>query len=456
MRRFGTAGIRGVTNVEITPELAMRLGRAYAAVLQRRGLSGSVGVAHDPRFGAELLARAASAGFASQGLGVQFYGCVPTGAFSMNVARTGQAGGLLVTGSHMPPDRIGLMLLEADGAVAPFSLTDEVEVLLDAPPVPVPPQRLGHLEEAFHPFELYISEVMQTLDARLCRSRKFRVLVDPANGAASYVAKEFFEWLGCEVDLIHFDPNPLPDRPSEPRAHTVGAAIAAVKAGGHDLGICFDVDADRSLFIDAAGTPASEDAVGALFAKHELKPGDLCVVPVNSSGLIEQVCADAGARLEYCKVGQPHVVEALKRRGAVYAYEESGKYWFGRVFPWADGLFSAGRLLERMARSGRSFADLLAQIPRFHQAKRNVEVEVPRHAAVLERVAARLQSELKDGAAGDTDLDGLKRTYRDRSWLMFRRSGTEPLVRVYTDAPSKERAESLAAAGEALLRECLR
>jgi phosphomannomutase/phosphoglucomutase len=296
---------------------------------------------------------------------------------------------------------------------------------------------------------------MQRLDARLCRSRKFRVLVDPANGAASYVAKEFFEWLGCEVDLIHFDPNPLPDRPSEPRAHTVGAAIGAVKRGVHDLGICFDVDADRSLFIDATGTPASEDAVGALFAKHELKAGDLCVVPVNSSGLIERICAEAGAGLEYCRVGQPHIVEALKSRGAVYAYEESGKYWFGRVYPWADGLYSAGRLLELMARTGRPLADLLSDLPRHHQAKRNVEVPSDRHAPAIERVAARLKTDLADGVAADTHLDGLKRSYRDGAWLLFRRSGTEPLIRVYTDAPTRERAESLAAAGERLLRECL-
>lgn len=455
-RLFGTAGIRGVTNRDITPELALRLARAYARVLRRRGSPGtSVAVAHDTRYGAELLGRAASAGFAGEGFHVQFYGCVPTGAFSLNIARTGQAGGLLVTGSHMPPDRIGLLLLEADGAIAPFSLTDEVEAALDERSDGVPASKIGRLEEAFHPFELYISEIMQRLETRLCRSKKFRVLVDPANGAASYIAKEFFEWLGCAVDLIHFDPNPVPDRPSEPRAATVGAAISAVRAGGHDLGVCFDVDADRSLFIDASGTPASEDAVGALFARQELQQNDLCVVPVNSSGLIERVCAERGARLEYCRVGQPHIVEALKTRGAVYSYEESGKYWFARAFPWADGLYTAGRLLELMARSGRSFADLLAEFPRFHQEKRNVEVDSGRHEAVLERVAGRLRRELNDGLDRDDTLDGLKRVYRDHAWLLFRRSGTEPLIRVYSDAPTKERALDLAERGERLLRECL-
>jgi phosphomannomutase/phosphoglucomutase len=456
-RRFGTAGIRGVTNLEITPELALRLARAAARVLRRRGAaSDSVSVGHDTRWGAELLGRAASAGFAAEGFHVPFLGCVPTGVFSLNVARTRQAGGLYVTGSHMPPDRIGLLLVEHDGAMAPFSFTDEVEAGLDAGSAPgVPPDRLGRLEESFHPYELYVSEIMQRLDARLCRRRKFRVLVDPANGAASYVAKEFFEWLGCAVELIHFDPNPVPDRPSEPRASTVGAAVRAVREGGHDLGVCFDVDADRSLFIDASGAPASEDAVGALFADHELKPGDLCVVPVNSSGLIERVCAARGARLEYCRIGQPHVVEALKTRGAVFSYEESGKYWFGRVYPWADGLYSAGRLLELMARTERPFAELAAAHPRYHQEKRNVEADPARHAGVLERVSARLRTELADGLERDVSLDGLKRVYRDGAWLLFRPSGTEPLIRVYSDAPDGARARELAEAGERLLRDCL-
>src|SRR4029077_17771349 len=120
---FGTAGIRGVTNTGITAELALRVARAYGDWIQRHARqSGSVAGGHDTRWGAEMPARAAASGFASAGLHVQFYGCVSTGILSLNVARTKQCGGLLVTGSHMPPDRIGLILVEGDGAIAPFSV----------------------------------------------------------------------------------------------------------------------------------------------------------------------------------------------------------------------------------------------------------------------------------------------------------------------------------------------
>ena len=457
-RLFGTAGIRGVTNAGITPELALRLARAYGDWLRASGAPRrSVAVAHDTRWGAEMLARAAASGFASAGLHVQFYGCVSTGVFSLNLARTEQDGGLLVTGSHMPPDRIGLILLGGDGAICPFSITDRVEEILasDEPPREVAPRDIGRLEEAFHPYELYVSECMKALDAPLCRSRKFKVVADPANGTASYIAKEFFEWLGCAVELLNYDPAPVPDRPSEPRAHTVGAAIELVRREHADLGACFDVDADRVLFIDAAGTPLSEDTAGAVFARRILKPGDVCVVPINSSGLIERVCLEAGARLEYCGVGQPEEVEAIRRHGAVFSYEESGKYYFPPRFLWADGLYSAGRLLEIMAREGRTAAELAAEFPRYHQVKRNVDAPDDRKDAAMGALQRRLESSLTRGRVRDVTVDGFKRVYEDHAWLLFRKSGTEPLIRVYSDAPTLPRAEELATTGEALLRECL-
>ena len=201
-RLFGTAGIRGVTNTGITAELALRVARAYGDwIAKSRPKPPTVAVGHDTRWGAEMLARAAASGFASAGLHVQNYGCVSTGVFCLNVARTNLDGGLLVTGSHLPPDRTGLILIEGDGAIAPFSVTDQVEEILQSEDFrEVPPQKIGRLEEAFHPYEQYISECMQALDAPLCRQKKYKILADPANGTGSYIAMEFFQWLGCRTE----------------------------------------------------------------------------------------------------------------------------------------------------------------------------------------------------------------------------------------------------------------
>lgn len=455
-RLFGTAGIRGVANADVTPELAVRLARAFGQWIRRHALRhGSAAVSHDPRWGASMLARAAAAGFASAGFNVRHTGLATAGAFAANVARARQDGGLYVTGSHMPPDRIGLLLATADGAVAPFPVTDAVETLLDNPAPPLPPDRIGRIEDAPDAGELYLDTILGAVDVPLVRSRSFRVLLDNANGAAGPAALEFFRRLGVEAEILHAEPGPVPARPSEPRAHTVGEAVRRVRETSPDLGACFDVDADRVLFIDRRGTPVSEDAAGALFARHELAPGDACVVPVNSSGLIERVCREAGARLEYCAIGQPSVIQAIRDLGAAFSYEESGKYWFARRFPWSDGLYSTARFLEIMARTGRSAEELIAGLPAFFQSKRNVPVEDGKKDRLMEAVAARLRSALAEDRLHDLTLDGFKRVYRDGSWLLFRKSGTEPLVRVYSDAPSRARADGLAAAGEALLRECL-
>ncbi|MFN3487072.1 MAG: phosphoglucomutase, partial [Planctomycetota bacterium] len=235
----------------------------------------------------------------------------------------------------------------------------------------------------------------------------------------------------------------------------VSEALRLTRQERCDLGACYDVDADRVLFIDAEGRAVSEDTVGALFALHELGPGDVCVVPVNSSGLIERVCRDVGARVEYCAIGQPWEVQAIRDHGAAFCYEESGKYYFPRRFLWPDGLYSTGRLLELMARTGKSLAELAAGLPAYRQVKRNVPVADAQKAGVMERAVRLLESRLTRGRVRDVTVDGFKRVFDDHSWLLLRPSGTEPCVRIYSDAPSLPRAEELAAEGERLIQECL-
>lgn len=458
-RMFGTAGIRGVTNVEITPVMTLKLATVYGDWLVEQGKeTPSVGIGYDTRYGAEVLARTAAAGFASAGCNVTFYGCVPTGVYALNLDRNGQDGGILITGSHMPPDRIGVIACLGDGACAPLDITDQLEERYHAfakRTRQVPAHRIGRIDEEFHAYEQYVAEVVKLIDPLPIKEKKYRVLIDPANGAGSYIAKELFQWYGCDVEMIHFDPSPLPDRPSEPRANTIGKAIETVRELKCDMGLCLDVDADRSVFIAADGTPISEDTVGCIFAKEELGKGDLCVVPINSSGMIEAVCGEIGARLEYCRVGQPLTIQAVKEKGALFSYEESGKYYFARHQAWADGLFSGLKMLSVMAKQGKTLEELVRPLPVFHQVKHTVEVEDRKKEAAIEAAVRLMENRLTEGKLRDTTLDGFKRSFEDHSWLLLRKSGTEPLIRVYSDAPSRERAEALVREGTSVLKEAL-
>jgi phosphomannomutase/phosphoglucomutase len=459
-RMFGTAGIRGVTNRDITPELALKIGLvAGDRMAELKDGRAVAAVGHDTRYGAEILARAAASGLASAGVDVQFFGCVPTGVLALNLERSKLDGGILVTGSHLPPDRTGLIYLQSDGAFAPYSVSDDLERRYHELPTrnrTVRPEDIGRVDEVFHPYENYVSEVVRLVDTRMIRERKYKILIDPANGPASYVAKELFQWFGCEVEMLNYDPSPIPGRPSEPRAHTVEEASSLVSVMDCDLGLCVDVDADRALFIGPDGKAVSEDAIGAIFARSELGRGDVCVTPVTSSGLIEVVCRERGATLEYCGVGQPHTAQAIRDLGAAYAYEESGKYYFPRDRVWSDGLYSGAKLLEQMAATNLPLPGLIARMPVFHQARRNLKVEDSFKASALAEVGRLLESDLTEGRVRDLRLDGLKRVYDDGSWLFFRASATEPAMRIFADAPQAERAETLVREGERVLLEALK
>lgn len=299
-----------------------------------------------------------------------------------------------------------------------------------------------------------------SVDANLIKAKKYRVLLDPVNGPATLVFPGLLKDLGCEVFLVNDNLSPKFNRPSEPRAGNLAETAAKVREHQCDFGIATDVDADRVLFIDADGRALSEDLVGAIFASEVISGDKVCVTPVNSSGLIEEVVAGARGKLEYCRIGQPETIKAIKQSGACFSYEESGKYYFSGLAFWPDALLASLKLMEILARRGVRLSELAAEFKPFYQVKRLLRHDELFGPAVkgaggdkfFRKIRELWDSELKEQAVKDVVIDGLKRIYHDQSWLLIRQSGTEPLVRVYADAPSRERAEELASQGAALVR----
>jgi len=456
-KMFGTAGIRGLTNREITPDMALRIARAFG---DRLGNRGRAVVGRDTRYGAEMLSLAATAGLVSAGFDVSDCGVIPTGGLCTLMTRGKYDGGVLITGSHTPPDRIGIICLLPDGAYIPDGIAREVEEryeALDRSRSDVPPEHVGRFAPEPEPIPRYLASLVESVDRERIAARRFRVVVDPVNGAASEVFPELLRRLGCEVHVIHGTPGPVFARPSEPRAPVLGAARAKVLEVGADLGCCTDVDADRVLFVDEQGRVLSEDLVGALFADHLFgRGGGTCVVPINSSGVIEWLAARSGFTLVDCPPGQPATVEVVKRHRADYAYEESGKYYFCRRALWCDGLFAAARLLEILAAAGKPLSALAAPYPTFHQVKHTVHCDDAIKEPAMARVFRMMEGELLDGRRKDVTLDGFKRVFQDDAWLLIRKSGTEPLIRVYSDAMSPERAQDLVRQGKDLLGRAMR
>ena len=451
---FGTSGVRGFTNSEMTPELVLELAQSFGTVL---GAGTNVATGRDTRFGAQMLESAAQSGLMSAGLNVESCGVVPMAALASYIVNERLGGGVLITGSHMPPDRIGLILMNSEGAYTPYSVSDEVESIHGQGRwARVPYDKVGKSAHASKPLERYIGRVGKMVNRRSISLNRFKVLVDTGNGTAGAVLPRLLRDLCCEVECLHIDQKPRPDRDCEPRAATLKATAQRARELKAQLAAATDIDADRVVFFDEKAEGIPEDVTGCIFASYVLsKRKGPVVVPVNSSILIEKVCKDAGVPLHYCRVGQPSTMEAIRKFGAVFSYEESGKYYFVRDELWCDGILATMKFLEVMASRKCKASELASEFPRLAQVKYKLPCPDADKARVYPAVREVLASHPFDETDRLIDLDGLKTIYKSGSWLLIRVSGTEPLVRVFAEAAKEEAAKELADYGVDLVKSIL-
>ncbi|MBI2920734.1 MAG: hypothetical protein HYY18_06570 [Planctomycetes bacterium] len=448
---FGTAGIRGRTNIEITPLLALQMSRCWGDLI---GNDGTAGLGRDTRPGSDMLARAAAAGLQAAGIHVQDCGIIPTGGLATWVRAQKCDGAVLITGSHTPPDRNGFIIMNEHGGYLPDDEAVQLERMYAAAgqrAETLGHERLGSYTLARNPLGVYREALVKACDPRAVSAKKFRVMFDPCNGAACYIFRQLFEVLGVTGVPSNADPKPFPDRATEPRAGNLRDIANLVPAEKCDFGVATDIDADRVLFIDETGRVLSEDLAGALFAHATLKKGGLCVTPINSSNLIEETCEQIGARLEFCRAGQPATVEKILALKADYAYEESGKYYFAKDATWCDGVLATVKMLALLTASGKKLSELAEALPKYAQVKEMVTCPDGAKATLMEKVRAIWETEGVKGRKADLTIDGLKRTYEDRSWVLIRKSGTEPVIRVYSDARTEKRARELVEWGKGVV-----
>jgi phosphoglucosamine mutase len=441
--KFGTDGVRGVANVDLTPELALALGRAAVRVLG----GDRYAVGRDTRRSGPLLEAALAAGLASEGADVTVLGVVPTPEVAWWSA-TQDAPAAMVSASHNPFADNGIKLFSAGGRKLPDDVERRVEAELQrllgavvsgdsaaAPPGPVPTgANVGRIVPAAGddgPHRGYAAAVAASIDGR--RLDGLTAVVDCANGSASVVAPAVLRDLGVEVHVLHDRPDGANINDGCGSTHTDGLARAVV-ARGADLGLGFDGDADRVLMVDAAGELVDGDQLIALCAvdRHErgTLPGDAVVVTVMTNLGFRLAMEAHGIAVVETAVGDRYVLEALEARGLALGGEQSGHVIFRDLATTGDGLLTAVQALDVVVRTGRSLAELAGVMSRLPQVLRNVRV-ARRDPAVVERLAA-------DIAAVEGRLGELGR-------VLVRPSGTEPLVRVMAEAPTEAEAEAAVA-----------
>lgn len=429
-RLFGTDGVRGLANGEVTAALAMRLAEGAARVLSAQAEGRPVAVVgRDPRASGEFLEAAVVAGLAGAGMDVLLAGVIPTPGLAFLTAVESADLGVMISASHNAMPDNGIKFFSAGGHKLPDRIEDAIEAILDEPWERPTGERVGRVRAVDDASARYVQHLVDAITAPL---DGIRVVVDCANGAASQVAPEALRRAGAEVIAIHASPDGLNINSGCGSTH-MDDLIAAVVEHGADAGIAHDGDADRCLAVDARGDLIDGDQIMAILALALRDAGELAhdtvVATVMSNLGFALAMDDAGVEVVRTAVGDRYVLEEMLAHGYVLGGEQSGHIVLSRHATTGDGVLTALLLLARMAATGRSLADLASVMTRLPQVLVNIDgvdrtrLDDPAIIEVVESV--------------EDSLEGVGR-------VLLRPSGTEPLVRVMIEAPTEAQAQDAA------------
>jgi phosphoglucosamine mutase len=429
-RLFGTDGVRGLANEELTTELALRLGRAAGAVLGR-GRRERVLIGRDTRASGEMLEAALAAGLCASGVDVVRIGVIPTPGVAYISRYLGAGAGAAVTASHNPAPENGIKFFGPDGNKLPDGVEDEIEAKLHDPTgLPQPTGAgVGRIHERRDLLHHYGQEVRHTLPARL---DGLKIVVDCGNGATSVIAGDVLSDLGAEVVMMNDRPDGLNINDHCGAMHPELMA-SKVKEVGADAGVAFDGDGDRAILADDLGRVVDGDRIMAICALHWSGtfhlPGNRVVGTVMSNLGLELALQAAGIEFLRAPVGDRYVSEEMRRVGASLGGEKSGHIIFAQHSTTGDGLVSLMQVLGIMRAKRCPLSELADQVQEFPQLL--VNVRVPRKDGWSQNPA--ISAAIRKAEA---ELEG-------RGRVFVRPSGTESLIRIMAEGPDQGELETL-------------
>ncbi len=433
-RLFGTDGVRGVANTELTCELAFSIGRAAAFVLLKEsGNSPRVLIGKDTRASGDMLESALAAGLCSVGANVELLGVVPTPAVAYLVGKYNADAGIMVSASHNPCEYNGIKIFNGQGYKLSDALEEEIEAIIldNAEELPTPTHgALGRVSTRETAAADYVDHLLTAVDGDL---KGMKIAVDCANGSASTTARSLFEALNADCVILNEKPDGVNINDKCGSTHLEMLA-AAVKENGCCAGVAFDGDADRCLAVDENGNEIDGDQMIAALAidmKEKGKlPGDTAVVTVMSNLGFIRCCESHGITPETTKVGDRYVLEKMLADGFVIGGEQSGHIILSDYATTGDGQLSAIKLLRLCAEKKANLSQVCNVMTKFPQMLVNLRVTPEKKAAYLadQELAARIQAV----------HESLGRSGR----VLVRVSGTEPLIRVMVEGENQEQIEA--------------
>ena len=425
-RLFGTDGIRGIANTELTCETAMQLGRAIATVLNkgRHKRADTVVLGMDTRQSSEMLACAMSAGLCSAGMDVINLGVVPTPAVAYLIGKYKAHAGIMISASHNPSEFNGIKIFGEAGMKLPDALEERVEYLvLDAPQKlgTVIPDMVGTVTHAQDAAKDYIAHIRSTV---MYAFDGVEIAIDCANGSASGTAKELFEGLGAKCHMLACDPDGYNINEACGSTHLEALQKYVVK-NGLFMGIAFDGDADRCLCVDENGSIVDGDLIMAIIAKDMKERGRLTgnalVGTIVSNFGLGKFCEENGIRFVRTKVGDRYVLEKMLLEDYYFGGEQTGHVIFRDFATAGDGQLTALQLLSVLCRKGVSLSEAGKVMKQYPQVTKNIRAN---HEQKLEFYTSDKVREI---------LEEAKERLGKNGRVVVRPSGTEPLIRIMAE-----------------------
>lgn len=435
-RLFGTDGVRGVANKDLTCELAMKLGRAAAAVLTNKSTRHPrVIIGKDTRLSSDMLENAMAAGLCSVGASVVLLGVVPTPAVAYLVEKYKADAGIMISASHNSYEYNGIKIFSGDGFKLPDDLEERIEsLILGEAPLPAAPagSDLGTVETAPNALRDYIDHVKSTVHFSL---DGLEIALDCANGSSAMTAETLFTELGAKVHMLSNEPNGVNINDGCGSTH-MEALVEYVKTHKVDAGIAFDGDADRCLAVDENGEPVDGDFIMAICGLDMKSRGKLnknCIVGTIMTNLgFIKFCEANGIHFEATKVGDRYVLEEMLLENYSFGGEQSGHVIFRDFATTGDGQLTAAQLLSIMKRREAKLSSMTTVMERYPQTMKNIRVSPEG------KLAFYTDPKVKQA------IDAATKTLAGNGRVIVRPSGTEPLLRVMVEGQDLALIEKIA------------
>jgi phosphoglucosamine mutase len=445
---FGSSGIRGLANVDLTPFLAAKIALAAAGVSKAR----KAVVARDTRVSGLMLEDSVVSGFLAAGVDVSCLGVLPTPVLAFLTRELGADVGVMITASHNPPEYNGVKIFDGEGLAYSEKNQERIEAMIEKESFSLADWRKIGNAMPTDKTRLYVEMIEKAVSLH----KRWHVVVDPGCGATSSLAPAIFAALGCRTTMVNAQPDGFfPGRSPEPNENSLKPLANIVKKLHADLGVAYDGDGDRVSFIDRKGKFADFDRILAAYAAHIVKRegGGTVATNVEASMCVEKMVEAHGGKVVRTRVGDIYVSEAIKQSNGVFGGEPCGAWIHPRFHYCPDGILSSVLLLKALEEEDKNLSEFMAETPQYSVARKNINCKNETKHKLVKK-AGKESKVFFPNSKNLSTVDGVRLAV-ENGWLLIRASGTEPLIRLTAEGESLKAAQEIAKKGAVVVNKLI-